>query len=238
VKKNMHASSDALPPPAAVRNHKPSGGYLFLPRRLSRGAFLKWLRRTHAWIGLWGAALGLLFGLTGILMNHREIMKIPLGKMEQKEIQLPLPVPRPADPKAMAIWLGQTLDIDTGHARIRREPGKTVIWNGNEVRQPSSWQIAVRSPGHSLQAEYWEGNAFVSVKQGEANLPAMLNNLHKGAGMGVGWVLLADTLAGGLIVLSLTGTLLWTRLHGRRLAAAGLALGSLSLAIGFAWQAL
>ncbi|WP_442498209.1 PepSY-associated TM helix domain-containing protein [Methylobacter sp. sgz302048] len=192
----------------------------------------------HAWIGLWGAALGLLFGLTGILMNHREIMKIPLGKMEQKEIQLPLPEPRPANPKAMAIWLGQTLAIDTGHARIRREPGKTVIWNGNEVRQPPSWQIAVRSPQHSLQAEYWEGNAFVSVKQSEANLPVMLNNLHKGTGMGVGWVLLADTLAGGLIVLSLTGTLLWTRLHGRRLAAVGLALGSLSLAIGFAWQAL
>ena len=56
--------------------------------------------------------------------------------------------------------------------------------------------------------------------------------------MGIGWVLLADTLAGGLIVLSLTGILLWTHLHGGRLAAAGLALGSLGLAFGFAWQAL
>lgn len=233
----MPAPPDTLRP-VASRNHKPSGGYLFLPRRLSRGVFLKWLRRTHAWIGLWGAALGLLFGLTGILMNHREIMKIPLGKMEQKEIQLPLPAPRPADPKAMAIWLGRTLAIDTGHARIRRESGKTVTWNGNEIRQPPSWRITVRSPRHSVQVEYWEGNAFVSIKQGEANLPEMLNSLHRGNGMGVGWVLLADTLAGGLIVLSLTGTLLWTRLHGRRLAAAGLALGSLGLAIGFTWQAL
>jgi hypothetical protein len=50
----------------------------------------------------------------------------------------------------------------------------------------------------------------------------------------VGWVLLVDTLAGTLILLSLTGTLLWTRLHGPRLAAAGLGLGSFSLAVFFA----
>ncbi|MGZ8142573.1 MAG: PepSY-associated TM helix domain-containing protein, partial [Methylosarcina sp.] len=76
-----------------------------------------------------------------------------------------------------------------------------------------------------------------TVKRGTGNLFSVLSNLHKGVGMGVGWVLLADTLAGGLIVLSLTGILLWTRLHGGRLAAAGLGLGSLGLAFGFAWQA-
>ena len=48
-----------------------------LDPRSRRGIFLKWLRKTHAWIGLWGAALGLLFGITGILQNHRSILKIP-----------------------------------------------------------------------------------------------------------------------------------------------------------------
>lgn len=113
-----------------------------------------------------------------------------------------------------------------------------MIWNNNSYQQPSYWQITLRNPKRMVQAEYWEGNAFVSVKQGESNGLQMLTNLHKGSGMGVAWVLLADSLAGGLIVLSLTGTLLWTRLHGNRLAAAGLALGCLSLAIGFAWQAI
>jgi hypothetical protein len=234
----MHAPSDTLPPLTAGRNRKPNGGYLFLPRRLSRGAFLKWLRRTHAWIGLWGAMLGLLFGVTGILLNHRTVMKIPAAKLEQQQIQLTLPDPRPATPEALAEWLGQQLRFEPQSARIMREPGNSVIWNGNEVRQPPRWQISVRSPQRFLQAEYWQGNAFVTVKRGEGNLFSVLINLHKGAGMGVGWVLLTDTLAGGLIVLSLTGTLLWTRLHGRRLAAAGLALGPLSLAMGFAWQAL
>ncbi|MDO9104479.1 MAG: PepSY-associated TM helix domain-containing protein [Methylovulum sp.] len=233
----MDTSTEVFPKPAN-RPPKRSGGYLFLPKRWARGAFLKWLRRTHAWLGLWGAALGLLFGVSGILLNHRDILKIPVGKMEQTEIQLPLPVPRPADPKAMAAWLGQTLGIDAGHARTRREAGKTVTWNNTPLQQPPFWQITVRNPKRMLQAEYWEGNAFVSIKQGEGNFFSILTNLHKGTGMGIGWVLLADTLAGGLVILSLTGTLLWTRLHGRRLAAAGLGLGSLGLAVFFTLQAI
>ena len=36
------------------------------------------------------------------------------------------------------------------------------------------------------------------------------------------WILLTDTLAGGLLILAITGTLLWSRLHGPRLVAAGL----------------
>lgn len=233
----MNTSTDVLPKPAE-RPPKTNGGYLFLPKRRARGAFLKWLRRTHAWLGLWGAALGLLFGVSGILLNHRDLLKIPAAKMEQSEIQLPLPEPRPADPKTMAAWLGQTLEIDTGSARIRREAGKIVTWNNTVLQQPPLWQITVRNPKRMLQAEYWEGNAFVSVKQGEGNFFAILTNLHKGSGMGIGWVLLADTLAGSLIVLSLTGTLLWTRLHGPRLAAAGLGLGSLSMVVFFALQAI
>jgi hypothetical protein len=234
----MNTSQHLLDTPASHTRKKPNGGYLFLPRSLSRGGFLKWLRRTHAWLGLWGAALGLLFGFTGILLNHRDILKIPIGRMQQTEIQLALPEPRPADPKAMAAWLGQSLRVDTGQARIKKEPAKEVIWQNQTLQQPAAWSITLRSPNRMLSAEYWEGNAFVSVKQGNANLLQTLNNLHKGTGMGVGWVLLVDTLAGALLLLSMTGLLLWTRLHGPRLAAAGLGLGSLSLAVLFALTAI
>ena len=60
---------------------------------------------------------------------------------------------------------------------------------------------------------------------------AFITRLHKGVGMGMGWVLLADTLAGGLVFLSLTGLLLWTKLHGSRLTMAGLGLTSLGLGV-------
>lgn len=226
----------SIPSQPSPPGGKLSNGYLFLPRPLARGTFLKWLRRTHAWLGLWGAALGLLFGSTGILLNHRDILKIPAAKTEQQETQLALPEARPADAKALAAWLGLQLGTDFSHARIMQEPPRPVTWNGVTVQQPARWQVMLRGPQRGIQAEYWQGNAYVSVKRNEANVFAFLTNLHKGAGMGVGWVLLVDSLGGALIVLSLTGVLLWTRLHGRRLGAAGLALSSLSLAIWFAWQ--
>ena len=43
--------------------------------------FVRWLRKIHLYVGLWGAALGLVFGATGLLMNHRALLKIPVEKM-------------------------------------------------------------------------------------------------------------------------------------------------------------
>ncbi|WP_302479046.1 PepSY-associated TM helix domain-containing protein [Burkholderia lata] len=59
-----------------------------------------------------------------------------------------------------------------------------------------------------------------------------LTNLHKGVGMSIGWVLLVDTLAGALILLSLTGVLLWTELNRRKTAGVVLVIGSIVWAAG------
>jgi len=201
-----------------------------LIRKPKRIQWLKWLRRTHAWVGLWGAALGLLFGISGILLNHRMVMKIPAVKMEQSQIELALPTPLPADAKALALWLQAQLSIDREPNKISAEPAKTVTWSGQNIQQPGQWRVDFQSPQQSVSAEYWVGNTYVSVKRQDANAFAFITRLHKGVGMGTAWVLLADTLAGGLVFLSLTGLLLWTKLHGSRLAMAGLGLTSLGLA--------
>ncbi|MDD5461775.1 MAG: PepSY-associated TM helix domain-containing protein [Methylococcales bacterium] len=204
------------------------------PKRLP---WLKWLRRTHAWIGLWGAALGLLFGISGILLNHRMLMKIPAAKMEQSQIELALPLPAPGDARALALWLQAQLNIDREPSKISIEPEKSVTWSNQQFLQPALWRVDFHSPQRSVSAEYWLGNAYVSVKLQDANGFAFIARLHKGVGMGAGWVLLADTLAGGLIFLSLTGLLLWTKLHGSRLIMASLGLTSLGLTVFLALNA-
>ena len=70
--------------------------------------FLRWLRKVHLWVGLWGAAVGLLFGVTGILLNHRAVLKIPVEKTIQRSIQLALPDAGQSlltDVNALAAWL-------------------------------------------------------------------------------------------------------------------------------------
>ena len=63
----------------------------------------------------------------------------------------------------------------------------------------------------------------------DPNLLATLNRLHMATGASAAWILLTDTLAGALIALSLTGILLWTKLHGSRLLALGIGGSSLGL---------
>lgn len=53
---NRHSVGKDSKKPVKRRRRSP---YSFLPLRWSRGSFLKWLWRTHAWLGLWGAALGI-----------------------------------------------------------------------------------------------------------------------------------------------------------------------------------
>lgn len=207
-------------------------------RRKKRGDFLRWLRNTHGWLGLWGAGLGLLFGATGILLNHRQVMKLPYAQYEKTNIELKLPAQRPASAKALGTWLQAELDIKRAPLKIEDEPARKVTWDGVQVEQPALWKVDFHSPKYSVTAEYLVGNAFVSIKRQDANAFAFLSRLHKGVGMNIGWILLIDSLAGALMMLSITGVLLWTKMRKSRLVSAGLIASSVSLALLFTMQSL
>jgi hypothetical protein len=195
--------------------------------RSRRATLLLTLRQLHGWIGLWGAALGLLFGSSGILLNHRALLKIPAAHTEESTVQLPLPAPAPASAAAMADWLGPTVAPGIAPGKVKTEPARPVAWGDHTVRQPARWSVSFVAPGRTVQAEYWVGNNYVSVKRGDNNAFATLSNLHKGSGMGVAWILLVDTLAGSIILLSLSGVLLWALQQRRRMV--GAAIGGVSL---------
>lgn len=198
----------------------------FLPERLRRGAFLKWLKRVHAWLGLWGAALGLLFGTSGFLLNHRAQLKINAAVPVESTVQVDLPEDARADPQVFADWLITYSAVD-GRVRTRVAPARKVIWNDKPVQKPEEWSATLTRPNYAISASYTVGNRFAEVKRTEQNFWGIITNLHKGIGVGVGWVLLVDTLAGALVTLCLTGFLLWSKLHGPRLAALGLVGGAL-----------
>ena len=202
--------------------------------RSQRSVLLLWLRKMHGWIGLWGAVLGLLFGVTGIVQNHRSIMKISVAHAEENMVQLPLPNPAPTDAQAMAAWLRTELAIGRDASRIKSEGARPVPWGDKTLKQPARWTVAFSTPQNNVQAEYWVGNNFVSIKRNDNNMFATLNNLHKGTGVGAAWILLADTLAGSIILLSLSGVLLWALTNRRRMVGAAIGLTSIAAAFGLA----
>lgn len=186
-----------------------------------------WLRRTHLYVGLWGALMGLLFGITGILLNHRSVMKIPVEKTVARTVQVrPMPAAL-ASPESLAEWLR----TDLGYApvqvvQVRRHPAQEVRWGERDVRQPERWTVMLQHPRRAVNAEYFVGNALVRLDHVDATSVGWLTRLHMSVGASAAWVLLADTIAGALILLCITGLLLWSRLNRMRLAACLTAMGA------------
>lgn len=208
------------------------------PRRRSRRAvFLTWVRKIHLYVGLWGAILGLLFGVTGILLNHRAILKIPVEKTVQKTVQLALPERSFATPEEMSAWLqGELKFAPEQVVQIKTQPARAVVWADREVMQPERWSISLQAPQRGVTAEYFAGNRFVKLDHADATPIGTLTRLHMSIGVNAFWVLLSDTIAGSLILLSITGLLLWTQLRAMHTAAVTTSVGALLAAVWFMWS--
>lgn len=205
-------------------------------KRSRKAIFLTWLRKIHLYVGLWGAVIGLLFGVTGILLNHRAIMKIPVEKTVQKTVQLALQDKHFANPEELSVWIQQQLQFKpVAPPLVKKEPAKTVIWSGQEMQQPEKWSLGLHRPQGAINAEYFVGNRFVKLDQIDATPIGTLTRLHMSVGVNAFWILLADTIAGSLILLSITGLLLWTQLHTIRTTAVLTSIGALCGGIWFLW---
>ncbi len=204
-------------------------------RRMGRrSAFVRWVRRTHGWFGLWGALLGLMAGGSGIWLNHRSVMKLELPDQQQATTQLAIPHPRPDTPNAMAAWLQQVLGVDRPATSMRIERSRPAPWaerggEGGTSMQPERWSFTFGGPNKVIQVEYWSGNRSASVRTTQNGFIATLTNLHKGTTMSLPWILLIDTLAGAMIFLSVSGVVLWWETHRRRLA--GIVIFGVSVAL-------
>ncbi len=221
------------------------------PLRKQRYAiFVNWVRKTHGWIGLWGALLGLIFGVSGIWLNHRAVLKLPPMAQTRSKLELQITESDAATPEKLAVWLEKNLQLNAPPNQIRIEPGKALPWNAAREtepsklidsespvalvshRQPERWQFNFGGPNSLTQAEYWVGNKSVSVQNIANGFLATLTNLHKGTGMSVPWILLIDTLAGSMIFLSISGVILWVQMNRRR--ALGISIFSVSTCITLA----
>lgn len=218
-----------------------------------RGRVLRTLRKIHGWLGLWGAVLGLLFGVSGFLLNHRAVMKIPALKMEESEVQLQMVQPYPQDQRAFVRYVQQAFDISqqpvkpkgksesgtaglngngavkdaTQSKRTQEQHTHEARFMGKGMQQPPVWKAEFHLPQANIKAEYIPGNQYARIERQDVNAWGFIMRMHKGLGANSAWVLLADTIAGAMVFLSITGVLLWTKMRGSRLAMVGLIGGSL-----------
>ena len=193
---------------------------------------LRWIRQIHVWIGAWGALAAIIYGFTGLVMNHRfGDGAWPQGdSTESGRVVLQVPADVGATPEALTTWLRSTHKLDT--QVVRKPKPEAARLGGRNVPQPGKWTLSGGTATASWSLEYMPGNATAEVKQTRHTLLAGINRLHKGVGGGWAWTLLADSFAIGMLLLGLSGIWMWARGRtGRQMVASVLGLSVLVLAV-------
>ena len=169
----------------------------------------RWIRQLHLWIGAWGALAAVIYGFTGLVMNHRfGDAAWPQGdSAERGRTTLSVPAEARATPEQLSLWLRATQGLDADVIR-KGPPG-----GGKDAKASASpkWTFSGGSASEAWSLEYVPGSDTAEVKRTSHTLLAAFNRLHKGVGGGSGWRLLADSFAIAMLLLGVSGLWMWAR---------------------------
>lgn len=175
----------------------------------SRGSHrtYRWMRQIHLWIGAWGALAAVLYGFTGLVMNHRfGDNKWPQGDSEDGDKRvLAVPASARSTPEALSLWLRENRQLD---AQVIRKPPP------GDTKQPAKWTLTGGSATQAWAVEYNAGADTAEYKTTRHSTLAAFNRLHKTVGGGLGWIILADSFALCMLLLGLSGIWMWARGRG------------------------
>jgi hypothetical protein len=164
------------------------------------------IRQLHLWIGAWGALAAIVYGFTGLVMNHRSgDNPWPQGdSIEAGRVVLEVPAPARGSAEDLSKWLLQTQGLDAQNIR-KGAP------RGAPEGAPEQWNLSGGNARESWALQYNPGEASAEVKHNRQTWLAALNRLHKAVGGGLAWVLLADSFAIAMLLLGLSGIWMWAR---------------------------
>jgi uncharacterized protein len=165
----------------------------------------RWIRQLHLWIGAWGALAAVLYGSTGLIMSHRfGDGAWPQGDSEELgKRALAVPAQARKSAEALSLWLDASEGLD---AQIIRKPTP-----GEPSKGPPRWTLSGGTASESWSLDYKIGSDTAELKRSHHSTLAALGRLHKAVGGGLGWRILGDSFAIGMILLGLSGLLLWAR---------------------------
>lgn len=166
----------------------------------------RWIRQLHLWIGAWGALAAVLYGFTGLVMNHRSgDHPWPQGdSIDTGRVVLQVPAQARSSAEALSLWLQQDQQLDV--RSIRKGPPR-----GGPEDSPEHWNLSGGNARDSWALQYAPGADIAEVRHSRQTWMAAFNRLHKTVGGGLAWTLLADSFAIGMLLLGLSGLWMWAR---------------------------
>ncbi len=186
----------------------------------------RWVRQIHLWVGAWGALAAILYGMTGLVLNHRfGDSAWPQGdSSEAAPVTLSIPAQVRSTPEQLSLWLRDTQQLD---AQVIRKGGR-----GEDSKKASKWSFSGGTAGNSWSVDYVPGGDHAELKRRTHSPLAAFNRLHKAVGGGTFWIVLADSFAIGMLLLGFSGIWMWAR--GRSVKDMVLSVMGLSTLVFFA----
>lgn len=174
-------------------------------RRANGARTHRWVRQLHLWIGAWGALAAVLYGATGLVMNHRfGDNPWPQGEStDAARTSLSVPAPARTSPEALSLWLRDSARLDAQVIRKGAPRGREDA--------PAQWTLSGGDARASWSLQYTPGATQAEIRHSRQSWLAAFNRLHKTVGGGVAWVLLADSFAFAMLLLGVSGLWMWAR---------------------------
>lgn len=195
----------------------------FMPAVMHKPRIIRWLKRFHAWFGVWGAVAGIIFAWSGFVLNHRTDFRIGAENVVT-ELTIPAPESRSfASGDDFGHYVKEQMDLNgRPQAPGMGGSGAVAVPGGPRIESPTRFQANFPAAASQVAASYETGNESIEVTHTERPTLRRLNRLHVGVAPNMGWQLLMDAFSGALIFLCLSGMLIWSRLDGSRLVGASL----------------
>lgn len=172
-------------------------------RRINRGW---WLRQLHTWHWI-SAAMSLagmlMFALTGVTLNHAELIPAKPKVVDRSAMLAPSLVRMlKATPKVSDAPMPAPVADAVAHAVGLDPSGRPAEWSDDEV------YVAMPRPGGDAWVSVERASGEIKAETTDQGLIALLNDLHKGRNTGLVWRLFIDVFAAAAILFTGTGLLL------------------------------
>lgn len=162
---------------------------------------VRWARTVHLYLTLVALALVLFFSVTGFMLNHEDWF-VPATSFEHVH-KGTMPTQVLAGPDKLAV-----VEL------LRKDYGAVGLVDSFETEE-DRLRVVFKRPGTEVEAliERESGSAEVTVRTRGVN--AIFLDLHRGKSTGAVWSVAIDATCVVMLVLAVTGLIMWSSLKGR-----------------------
>lgn len=190
----------------------------------------KFMRLLHSYSSMLVLVLLLFFAVTGITLNHPDLLYSKAGQLSSQQV-LSIPehlryssLPESAEQQAkiaeqFRAWLSDEHQVKASVFSYLVEPDDMLL--ELDFKRPAGYATAIVDFSANTAELELEFNGYL----------ALLNDLHKGRNAGISWIVLIDVTAVACIIFALTGFWLMLKQPSRR--SIGNSLAMLGIFISF-----